>query len=137
MSPTSDASAGLSETELALQEQHLSDNVMSPFCPGRTLLACPSEEAGVLRKEIASMLRDGKSRPEIEAVLVSRYGEDVRGMPRLEGFGAVAWLTPFIFLLTAAIVVTAILRRSMNRKDFEHAGSERVKSSGVSERFPD
>lgn len=59
--------------------QELSHDLMSPFCPGRTIAACPSSAARKLEDEILVQAKDGKSREEIEGVLVERYGQDIVG----------------------------------------------------------
>jgi cytochrome c-type biogenesis protein CcmH/NrfF len=79
----------------------LSHEVMSPFCPGLTLSACPSPSAFELRSEIRGRFEAGESREEIFADLVDRFGHEIEGTPAATGLGAVVWLAP--------VVVAAIL----------------------------
>ena len=65
------------DPELILQE--LSNELMSPYCPGRTISACPSENARKLEDHILAEARSGKSREEIETQLVGRFGTDIIG----------------------------------------------------------
>jgi cytochrome c-type biogenesis protein CcmH/NrfF len=59
--------------------QTLSNDLMSPYCPGRTIASCPSPQARQLEDHILAQAKAGKSREEIETALVARFGEDIRG----------------------------------------------------------
>lgn len=56
----------------------LSHDLMSPYCPGRTIATCPSPQARKLEAHILERAMDGKTRPEIEAELAARF-PDIRG----------------------------------------------------------
>lgn len=70
--PTPDARAEQVQSELA-------NELMSPFCPGRTIAACPSDQARKLEDHILAEARAGKSRAEIERELVDRFGSQIVG----------------------------------------------------------
>jgi len=59
--------------------QSLSNDLMSPYCPGRTIAACPSPQARQLEDHILAQAQGGKSREQIEASLVQRFGDDIVG----------------------------------------------------------
>jgi cytochrome c-type biogenesis protein CcmH/NrfF len=59
--------------------QDLSNDLMSPYCPGRTISSCPSEAARKLEDHILAQAEAGKTREEIEADLVDRFGTDIVG----------------------------------------------------------
>jgi len=83
--------------------QELSDSVMSPFCPGRTLAACPSEEARQLRLQIYDWVKNGDSPDTVKDKLVATYGVDVLGKPEAEGVGLLALGVPIaVFLIAVA-----------------------------------
>lgn len=65
------------DPELILQE--LSNELMSPYCPGRTIAACPSPNARKLEDHILAEAKTGKTREEIEQQLVGRFGEEIVG----------------------------------------------------------
>lgn len=70
--------------------------IMSPFCPGRTLASCPSSAANELQAEIAGRLRTGESRDAIVADLRTRYGAVIDGAPPAQGVGMLLRIAPFI-----------------------------------------
>ncbi|MCH9679791.1 MAG: cytochrome c-type biogenesis protein CcmH [Deltaproteobacteria bacterium] len=59
--------------------QTLSNDLMSPYCPGRTIAACPSPQARQLEDHILDQAKSGQSREQIEQALVARFGNDIVG----------------------------------------------------------
>lgn len=90
--------------------QELSHDLMSPYCPGRTIATCPSPQARKLEQHILDQALAGKSRVEIETGLVARF-PDIQGYlgrPEiLYGVGLVA--------LLAIVGVTMAARRWVGR----------------------
>jgi cytochrome c-type biogenesis protein CcmH/NrfF len=89
----------------------LYNGLMSPYCPGRTLMDCPSEQAGELRDWIAAQEESGRSRAEVEEELYQRYGDVILQAPRAEGFGLAAYVLPVIAFLIGGAIVWVFLRR--------------------------
>ena len=65
------ASVGLDK--VAQRVTKLSDQLKSPFCPGKTLKSCTHPNAGMLRREIESMMNTGLSNDEIVKRLQARF----------------------------------------------------------------
>jgi cytochrome c-type biogenesis protein CcmH len=93
----------------------LYDEIMSPFCPGRTLANCPSPQAATMRELVKQQLAAGMSEDEIVDSLYGVYGEIVLGAPRAEGIGILAWVMPAVFLLLGIALLTAWLRSAGRR----------------------
>lgn len=95
----------------------LSNEIMSPFCPGVTLHECPSAEALRLRDRIESWFRDGMSRETIMERLESEYGTGIRATPPPSAIGLTAWLV--IAAATAAAIATGaiLIRRWSGRAE--------------------
>ena len=72
-------SAPVSDGEAEQILQELSSDLMSPYCPGRTIASCPSKNARVLEDQILAEAKAGKTREEIEQQLVGRFGPDIVG----------------------------------------------------------
>jgi cytochrome c-type biogenesis protein CcmH/NrfF len=73
MSPDPDAP----DPDQVLSE--LSNGLMSPYCPGRTIAACPSGQARKLEDHILEEAKAGKSSAEIRQELVQRFGPEIVG----------------------------------------------------------
>jgi cytochrome c-type biogenesis protein CcmH/NrfF len=89
----------------------LSHQLMSPFCPGRTLPDCPSPQAAELQKWIREQERIGRTRGDVEAELVAQFGELILQAPRARGFGATAYLIPTVLILAGGSLLVYFLRR--------------------------
>ena len=89
----------------------MANELMSPYCPGRSIADCPSPQAQTLRMWLIVQEASGRPRAEVEAELVSRYGESVLGAPRARGFGLTAYAIPAAVVAVGAGVLAWFLRR--------------------------
>lgn len=89
----------------------ISENIMSPFCPGVTLHDCPSDSAVALRDRITEWAEEGFTRAQIMDRLVTEYGETIRAQPPRSGSGLIAWVLPVVAVLVASAVAWRLLRR--------------------------
>jgi cytochrome c-type biogenesis protein CcmH/NrfF len=87
------------------------NELMSPFCPGRTLSACTSPQAEELRVWLIVQEAAGRTREDVEAELFERYGDVLRSAPRATGFGLTAYVFPVLAFLGGGIIVAVFLRR--------------------------
>jgi cytochrome c-type biogenesis protein CcmH len=100
--------------------------VMSPYCPGRSLNDCPSSSAATLKQEVRGMIASGESREEIITKLAAKYGEDIRAMPSASGFGMLAWALPGVFLLLGSVAIGFWLKRNAAPQQSDSSGGEKV-----------
>jgi cytochrome c-type biogenesis protein CcmH/NrfF len=84
------------------------DTVMSPYCPGLTLSACPSDKARELRSEIEQWVGQGETKTMIVQKLSARYGEEIYGTPQMEGFGLIGWFAPALFIFLALLLLFSL-----------------------------
>jgi cytochrome c-type biogenesis protein CcmH/NrfF len=89
----------------------MSHDLMSPFCPGRTLSACTSPQADDLRMWLIVQEASGRSREDVEAEVYERYGEVLRAAPLAEGFGLTAYVFPVVAFLAGGVFIGVFLRR--------------------------
>jgi cytochrome c-type biogenesis protein CcmH len=89
----------------------LSKEVMSPYCPGRSLSDCPSPQAAELREWIVEQENAGVSRSEVEQELFQVFGDQLLQAPRAEGMGLMAYLIPALVFATGGVLVVFFLRR--------------------------
>jgi cytochrome c-type biogenesis protein CcmH len=93
----------------------LANDLMSPFCPGRSLADCPSPDAASLRMWILVQAAAGRTRDEVEQELYARYGEVIRAKPKAEGWGLAAYWIPAAVFAGGGVLVGWFLRRSTRR----------------------
>src|SRR5262249_20472676 len=91
----------------------IEDEVMCTIC-GTLLEMSSSPQADRERHLIQVLIDQGKTKQQIEDVLVAQYGPNVLATPSDSGFDLTAWLVPVLALgaaLTARIVFWRRLRR--------------------------
>lgn len=114
--------AAASAPNWAYQMAH---DLMSPYCPGRTLSACPSPQAAELRQWILFQAAAGSTQEEVEASLFERFGDKILSAPKAEGWGLSAYVVPALgFLLGGGLVV--FLLRGLVSKGSDEAPTRRA-----------
>jgi len=92
----------------------------------------PSDLAKEMRNLVREQVQQGKSREEIQAYFVSRYGEYVLLSPPKRGFNLLVWGLPFLAIVVGGSVVYLVARRwteqaPANRPVADPAYAERVR----------
>ena len=80
-------------------------------CQNESLAGSHAELAEDLRREIRTLIRQGKTDSEVMEFLVSRYGDFVRYRPPLKPSTILLWSGPFVFLALGLGGLTLYLRR--------------------------
>ena len=80
-------------------------------CQNESLAGSRADLAEDLRREIRTLIRQGKTDPEIIDFLVSRYGDFVRYRPPFKPTTWLLWVGPFVLLLAGLAALVAYLRR--------------------------
>ncbi len=70
---------GVSDAEAEAISRSMANELMSPFCPGRTIASCPSKNARALEDFIYEQAKAGNSKADIEAQLVEQFGREKLG----------------------------------------------------------
>jgi len=89
----------------------IAHELMSPFCPGRTLAECPSPQASELKFWILNQAAAGASEAEVREMLAERFGDVLLAAPRAEGWGLSAYAVPILALVIGLPVVLITIRR--------------------------
>lgn len=99
------------DEDVLRQARDIYNQIMSPYCPGKTLSNCSSGAAEQLRHDIRDRLAAGEPPEMIIASLVEEFGESVLAAPPNEGVGRLAWLTPFVAIVFGLVVIVTFVRR--------------------------
>jgi cytochrome c-type biogenesis protein CcmH/NrfF len=104
--PAATAQPQVSDEEYERRAESISRSVMSPFCEGRTVSACPV--AGPWRDDIRKWVREGVSAEEIRNRLAARVPKhNLLGVPP----NRLGWLLPVGVAVLAIGGLVLILRR--------------------------
>ena len=94
------------------QEAKAIENLLiAPCCWRQPVAVHYSAAADEVRMEIRTLLTQGRSRQEILDYFVAEYGAQILAKPPAEGFGAVAYYLPWLFLLAGAGLAVLLIRR--------------------------
>ncbi len=88
----------------------LADELMSPWCPGFALPDCSSGYASDLRLWILEQEKRGRSREDVKAEILARYGDEMLQAPKAEGLGVLAYAIPAGLVLAGGLVLFVFLR---------------------------
>lgn len=80
-------------------------------CQNESLAGSRADLAEDLRREVRTLIKQGKSDQEIKDFLVSRYGDFVLYRPPVKPSTWLLWLGPFVFLVAGMAVLVGYLRR--------------------------
>ena len=80
-------------------------------CQNESLSASHAELANDLRREIRTLIKDGKSDSEIMDFMVSRYGDFVRYRPPLRASTWLLWFGPALLFVGGLAALLIYLRR--------------------------
>lgn len=97
-----------------VQARRIEGQIWSPYCPGRLLADCTTQQSHELRAEIEARLERGEDPDEVLSWLETNYGEEVRAQPGDDPMGWALWLVP-AGLLTVGGGITAWLIRRWRR----------------------
>lgn len=92
----------------------ISEELRCLVCQNESLAGSRADLAMDLRREIRTLIRDGKSDQEIRDYLVSRYGDFVLYRPPVKPMTWVLWFGPFLLLIGAVLLLIRMVRRSQS-----------------------
>ncbi len=110
------ASLVAAQPDLEEQARQIAAELRCPVCQNLSAADSPSELAQQMRAIILQQLKDGKSRDEIKAYFVSKYGEWVLLAPPAKGFGLLVWVLPYVVAVAGILLVLLVVRRWVGKR---------------------
>lgn len=95
---------GLAATSYALNRSEVEKNLICYACPGEALNIDRCSGGDQMRAEIDRRLALAQDKQTILDYFVEQFGENILTVPPQKGFNLVAYVAPFIGLLTGLIV---------------------------------
>jgi len=89
----------------------ISEEMRCLVCQNESLAGSRSDLANDLRREIRTLIKEGKSDDQIRSFMVERYGDFVLYRPPVKPITWLLWIGPFIILLIGIAVLFTYLRR--------------------------
>ena len=94
----------------------ITSQLICPCSCGEILSGCICETGKTMQGFVSNELKAGKSKDQITASLVSKYGEVILGAPKAEGFNLVVWIAPFVATAMGFLIAAFVLRRWVHRR---------------------
>lgn len=91
---------------------HIAAELRCLVCQNESLASSNAELAVDLRREVRSLIEQGKSDTDIRSFLVKRYGDFVLYKPEVKPVTWLLWFGPFALLLMALAVALRLMRRT-------------------------
>jgi cytochrome c-type biogenesis protein CcmH len=82
------------------------------MCQNQSLADSNAQIAVDLRREVLTLMREGRDDEAIRDYLVDRYGEFVLYRPRVSPTTWLLWFGPLVFVLAGGVVIWRVLRRT-------------------------
>ena len=123
----------LAEDELAEKRLlAISSELRCLVCQNESLAGSNAELAGDLRREIRTLIKDGRSDGEIMEFMVSRYGDFVRYRPPVKGTTLLLWFGPgLLFIVGLAALVLYLRRRARALNDTPLSAEEQRRADAL------
>lgn len=116
--------------EISRMTREISQEIYSPYCPGKTLAMCPSANAGDARREIQEMASQGMEKEAIKAELLERYGEGFEVVaPPAEDNAKLLGIIGVGLLLAVFAVVALARRRLSNEEEAAEMAAEQAQDA--------
>lgn len=91
------------------QYQKLSEELRCPKCPNQNLVGTDSSIAYDLRREVARLLKEGKTESDIKTYMVNRYGDFVLYEPPVNKKTYILWWSPLAMLILGLGIFTLVV----------------------------
>lgn len=88
----------------------ISEELRCLVCQNESLAGSRADLANDLRREIRTLIKDGKTDPEIMDFMVNRYGDFVRYRPPVKPITWALWFGPALLLLLAGFGLWRMVR---------------------------
>jgi cytochrome c-type biogenesis protein CcmH len=89
----------------------ISEEMRCLVCQNESLSASRSDLAQDLRRELRTLIKQGKTDAEIREFMVSRYGDFVLYRPRVSPTTWLLWAGPFVLMIAGVAMLLTYLRR--------------------------
>ena len=89
----------------------ISEEMRCLVCQNESLAGSRSDLANDLRREIRTLIQEGKSDDQIRTFMVERYGDFVLYRPPVKPITWLLWIGPFVILVIGIAALLMYLRR--------------------------
>jgi cytochrome c-type biogenesis protein CcmH len=105
--------------------------LMCPVCQGQSVAESNSNLAQDMRQIIRKQLEEGKSKDEVIAYFVSRYGETILASPPPRGVNWLLWVLPGLAIIFGGFGIAIYLYKSQSGKKSTGDSGKRTETTAA------
>ncbi len=106
--------------------------LMCPVCQGQSVAESNSNLAQDMRQIIRKQLEEGKSKEEVIAYFVNRYGETILASPPPKGVNWLLWVLPGLAIVFGSLGIAMYLKSQSGKRPTD-SGRRTEKAAGDSD----
>jgi len=106
-----------------LDYQQLTEELRCLVCQNQNIADSDAGLAKDLRREVAKMVKQGKTQNQITDYMVVRYGDFVRYSPPMRADTIALWVMPLLVLLIAVFMMIRTIKKNSKNSNNSEIGS--------------
>ena len=91
-------------------------NLRCLVCQGQSIADSNSDFAATIKLVVQDLLEEEKTKGEIYAFLISKYGEWIVYQPTFSKSNLLLWTLPYFIFTIGGLIIFLIIRKSKNNK---------------------
>ena len=91
-------------------------NLRCLVCQGQSIADSNSDFAVTIKLVVQDQIKQGKTKDEIYAFLISKYGEWIVYRPTFSKSNLLLWTLPYFIFIAGGLIIFLIIRKSKNNK---------------------
>jgi len=91
-------------------------NLRCLVCQGQSIADSNSDFAATVKLVVQDLLEEEKTKDEIYAFLISKYGEWIVYQPTFSKSNLLLWILPYFIFIVGGLIIFLITRKSKNNK---------------------
>ena len=91
-------------------------NLRCLVCQGQSIADSNSDFAATVKLVVQDLLEEEKTKDEIYAFLISKYGEWIVYQPTFSKSNLLLWTLPYFIFIVGGLIIFLITRKSKNNK---------------------
>ena len=103
-----------SDNQIKLLEVY--KNLRCLVCQGQSIADSNSDFAVTIKLVVQDQIKQGKTKDEIYAFLISKYGEWIVYRPTFSKGNLLLWILPYFTFIIGGLIIFVIIRKSNNNK---------------------
>jgi cytochrome c-type biogenesis protein CcmH len=115
LAPMREAAPLAENPEVERRLNAISEELRCLVCQNESIAGSRAELAVDLRREIRTLIAQGKTDKEIREFMVERYGDFVLYRPPMKASTILLWVGPFVLLLGGFVAMLVVVRRRQSQ----------------------